>query len=85
MKFLHWEIDAGPDNVIAVRLNRQANVRLLDDINFSAYRSGQSHRYRGGLAKRSPATLGPPHSGRWHVVVDLGGYAGSLEAAVSII
>ncbi len=85
MKFLHWEVDAGPDNVIAVQLNRQANVRLLDDVNFSSYRSGRQHRYRGGLAKRSPATLVAPYQGKWHVVVDLGGYGGSVDAAVSVV
>ncbi len=34
MKFLHWEVEAGPDNVIQVELSRQANVLLLDDSEF---------------------------------------------------
>jgi hypothetical protein len=84
MKFLHWEVDAGPDNVIQVELSRQANVLLLDDMNFSAYRSGRRYRYHGGHAKRTPVTLAPPHRGHWHVVIDLGGYGGHVEASVAV-
>ncbi|MBS0261596.1 MAG: DUF1883 domain-containing protein [Planctomycetes bacterium] len=85
MNFLHWDMHAGPENVIRVTLDRQANVLLMDDSNFSSYRNGQSHRYFGGLAKRSPVSLVPPHGGHWHVVVDLGGYAGTVHAGVSIV
>jgi hypothetical protein len=84
MKFLHWEMNAGPENVIRVELDKQANVLLMDDTNFSNYRSGRRYRYFGGLAKRTPATLVPPHSSHWHVVVDLGGYAGSVSASCSM-
>lgn len=84
MKFLHWDMNAGPDNVIRVELDRQANVLLMDDINFNSYRNGRSYRYFGGLAKHSPSTIVPPHSGHWNVVVDLGGYAGSVQASCSV-
>lgn len=85
MKFRHYEFDAGPDNVIRVRLDGQANVRLLDPINFQRYRSGQRHQYLGGLARRSPLDLCPPHYGRWHVAIDLGGYAGSVNISVELL
>jgi hypothetical protein len=84
MKFLHWDMNAGPVNVIQVELDQQANVLLMDDSNFSSYRSGRSYRYFGGLAKRSPARLVPPHTGRWHVVVDLGGHGGNVRASCSM-
>ncbi len=84
MKFLHWDMNAGPDNVIRVELDTQANVLLMDDLNFRSYRSGRSYRYFGGLVKRSPATLVPPHSGHWNVVVDMGGYAGCVRASCSM-
>lgn len=84
MNFLHWQIQADVGNVVRVELDRQANVRLLDDINFSAYRSGRSHRYHGGHAVRSPVMIPVPHSGHWHVVVDLGGNGGRVQAAVSV-
>ena len=34
MNFLKYEFDAGPQDVIRVDLDKQANVRLLDATNF---------------------------------------------------
>ena len=66
-------------------LDKQANVRLLDDANFSLYQSGKQHRYFGGLAKNSPIRIAAPHTGHWHVVVDLGGYAGTVSASARVL
>jgi hypothetical protein len=56
----------------------------MDSINFSSYRRGQRFRYHGGHAKRSPVLLTAPHAGHWHVVVDLGGHGGRVNASVSV-
>lgn len=85
MQFLHWEIDVGPGAIVRVELDKQANVRLLDDLNFSAYRAGRTHRYHGGHFKESPVRIPIPHLGHWHVVVDLGGNGGRLSASVSVL
>ncbi len=85
MNFLHYEIDAGPDNVIEVTLDKQANVRLLDGDNFRKYKRGGKHNYYGGLAKVSPFRISPPRQGHWHLVIDLGGYPGTVKASVSVI
>ena len=85
MNFLHYEIDAEDGDVVEVTLDRQANVRLLDGSNFSSFRSGRRHSYHGGLAKKSPVRLAPSRAGHWHVVVDLGGYAGTVRAAVRVL
>lgn len=85
MNFLHYEVDADEGDVIEVTLDRQANVRVLDWSNFSSFRSGRAHRYIGGLARQSPVRLAAPHAGRWHVVVDLGGYAGRVRAGVRVL
>lgn len=85
MNFLHYEFDLSDNDVVEVTLDKQANVRLLDDANFAAYRSGRKHRYYGGLAKSSPVRLAPPHSGHWHVVIDLGGYPGSVRASAQVL
>lgn len=82
MNYLHYELDLTPDEVVEVTLDQQANVRLLDDVNFSNYKRGDRHTYHGGLAKQSPIRLAPPHAGHWHLVIDLGGYAGSVRASV---
>jgi hypothetical protein len=85
MNFLHQEFDVGPDDVVEVTLDGPANVMLLDPVNYDRYRRGESFQYHGGLAKTSPARLIPPRGGRWHVVVDLGGFAGRVRAGVRVL
>lgn len=85
MKFLHYEVNLNSSDAVRVTLDKQANVRLLDSNNFQKYRNGQSHNYHGGLATRSPIVLRAPHAGHWHVVIDLGGYAGSVRASVAVV
>lgn len=85
MNFLHYELNLKSGNIVEVTLDKQANVRLLDDINFSHYKRGERHSYFGGLAKQSPVKLKPPSPGRWHVVIDLGGYAGTVRASIKVL
>lgn len=85
MNFLHYEVDAGSNDIVRVTLDKQANVKMMDGANFVRYKSGQSHRYHGGLVKVSPFDLRPPHRDRWHVTVDLGGYGGNVRASVTVV
>ena len=84
MKFLHFEIDASGDETIFVSLDNQANVRLMDTNNFYNYKNGRRYQFIGGRAVRSPCALRAPHAGQWHVVVDLGGYSGRVNASVRV-
>ena len=85
MNFLHYEFDLAANDAVEVTLDKQANVRLLDYANFLLYKSGKRHRYHGGLAKTSPITIEAPHAGQWHVVIDLGGYAGTVRASARVL
>ena len=85
MRYLHSESYLDNGDLAVVTLDSQANVMLMDDINFSAYRSGCSFRYHGGFAQGSPVRIPAPHAGHWNVVVDLGGYAGGIRAGVSFL
>lgn len=85
MNFLKYEFDAGPSDTIEVTLDKQANVRLLDWANFQKYQSGEQHTYYGGNTKVSPVKLRPPRQGHWYVVVDLGGYPGTVRASAQKI
>ncbi len=85
MNYLHYDLNLLPDESVEVTLDKQANVRLLDDSNYSRYQRGEQHQYYGGLAARSPVCLAPPHAGRWHLVIDLGGHAGTVNASVRTI
>ena len=71
--------------MVEVTLDQQANVKLLDDINYRYYQRGERHTYYGGLAKKSPVHLRPPHSGHWHLAIDFGGYSGTVAASVRVI
>jgi hypothetical protein len=85
MNYLHYECDVGPNHTIEVTLDKQANVRILDFANYQNYQSGRPYRYTGGLATVSPTYLKAPHAGHWHLVIDLGGYPGTVRASVRII
>ena len=86
MRFIHYEFHLRPNDAVEVRLDKQANVRLLDGPNFQRYRSGQKYTFFcGGLATVSPIMLPAPHAGHWHVVIDLGGYAGTVSASACVV
>lgn len=85
MNFLHSEFRGSSDKVAVVTLDHQANVMLLDATNFSAYRRGARFKYYGGWNTNSPVKLRPPRQGHWHVVIDLGGNAGTVRAAVRVV
>lgn len=85
MNFLHTDFDGGPNDVVLVTLDHQANVMLLDETAFSSYRSGGRFTYYGGWATKSPVRLRPPSSGHWHVVVDLGGRSGQVRAGIRVV
>ncbi len=85
MNYLHSEHDLEEGDVVQVVLDTRANVLLMDTTNFDHYKSGQNYHYFGGHAKVSPVRLIPPRSGKWHVVVNLGGDSGTVKAGASVI
>jgi hypothetical protein len=85
MKYIHYEFDAEPEDVIEVTLDRAANVQLLDETNYVAYAAGQPFSYHGGYATRSPVRLTPPSRGHWHVIIDLGGGPGQVRTIARLV
>jgi hypothetical protein len=63
----------------------EANVELLDGLNLCSFKAGRRHTYYGGHYKRSPARISIPRSGRWYVVVHLGGFGGSVRSGVRVL
>jgi hypothetical protein len=86
-QFLHTDLGYRQSgDVVEVQLSGSAaNVRLLDSSNLQRYRSGQAHRYYGGLARQSPVRLSVPSNGQWHLVVDMQGLRGTTRSAVRVI
>lgn len=87
MKFIHNDLgQRKAGEIVEITLkNSAANVRLMDSSNFSSYRNGRRHRYTGGLAKQSPVRLQIPHSGHWHVAIDMQGLRGNVRASVRML
>jgi hypothetical protein len=85
--FIHTDLgyQKRGDIVEVVLSGSAANVRLLDSSNFQRYRRGERHKYYGGLGSKSPVRLGIPHSGHWHVAVDVQGLRGTVRAGVSVV
>lgn len=87
MNFVHSDLgQVAPGGVVVVTLGSAANVRLLDETNFRSYRARGSYRgYHMGFYRQSPVRLRVPYAGHWHVVVDLGGYSGTIRAGVQVL
>jgi hypothetical protein len=85
MEFLHQQFELGPNDVIEVALDHPANVQLLDPTNYGNYQNHRPYRYYGGHVTTSPYRLRPPFPGHWHLVIDLGGGAGSVRASGSVV
>ncbi|CAM4092097.1 DUF1883 domain-containing protein [Paenibacillus alkaliterrae] len=87
MNFRHYGLGSRKaGEVVEVSLSgSSANVKLMDSLNFSAYKAGRKHRYMGGHATKSPVRLAIPRSGNWHVTVDLGGYQGSVKSSIRVL
>jgi hypothetical protein len=85
MNYLHYDFNLLSGDAVEVTLDKQANVRLLDDANYSNYQRGDQHQYYGGKALKSPLILKAPYPGHWHLVIDLGGYTGTVRASVRVL
>ena len=84
MEYLHGAVQVSPGGAVLVELDHAANVKVMDDPNFDRYRRGEAHRYFGGHATRSRVFIRPPKPDRWHVTIDLGGYAGRVRAGIRV-
>jgi uncharacterized protein DUF1883 len=86
MEFLHKEFDLVQGDIVEVTLSgNAANVLLLNPDNYQNYRQGKPCTYYGGYARITPFRIEVPKGGRWHLVIDLGGGAGRVQASSRII
>mgnify|MGYP001022098557 CR=1 FL=1 len=86
MEYLHHEYDLSEGDVVEVNLaGNAANVLLLDPENFEKYRQGSAYSYAGGYSRISPVRIPAPRAGHWHLVIDLGGGPGRVQAWGAVI
>jgi hypothetical protein len=87
MKYSYYDLkNRSGGEIVEVSLSgNAANVFLVDSSNFSAYKAGRRYRYYGGHVKKSPVRLQIPRSGHWYLVINLGGYSGSVRHSMRIL
>jgi hypothetical protein len=86
MRYLDFPVNGQAGDRVIVELDHQANVRLVDELNFGLFKRNQTHlRFGGGWATRSPVQLALPRSGSFHVVVDDAGRGGAIRAEVQLL
>lgn len=82
---LHQQFEAISGDVLEVRISRPAWVRVLDSGQYESFLRHGPYRYHGGFFERSPVQIPIPRSGPWHLVVDLGGGTGKVQADMRIL
>lgn len=82
---MYWDLGTlQRGSTVVVALRNQANVQVMTSSEYRSYKSGGRYRYIGGLVTRSPYRATVPSNDHWFVAVDLGGYAGPVEASVAV-
>lgn len=82
MDHLHFETDASPRDTFEVKVDRPANVYLMDDANYKQYCANQAHMSFGGFVDKGSQILKPNRKDRWHIVIDVGRSGGTVSAVV---
>jgi len=85
LEHLHQEFVLDEGDIVEVMSDTQANVMLLSDADYANYKAGRSYHYYGRFFTHFPARLSPPHYGRWHVVLDLGGGSATVRHSLRVI
>ncbi len=87
MKFQSYDLKQRKrGEIVLVTLSgNAANVKLMDNYNFSKYCLGRKHKYYGGHARKSPIRLIIPKNGHWYITIDLGGYKGRFRSSIKIL
>jgi len=81
MNFLHSRVHIDEGDAVLVKLHgTEANIRVMDGLNFRRYRSGSSHRSLSSVSRSYPSALRG-----LECRCDLGGLGGKVEASVHVI
>src|ERR1700748_1926123 len=74
MKFVHDRTFLEKGDAVIVEGTAPCNIRLLDDANFTKFRTGRTYRYFGGTFEDFPARVAVPATGTWNITLDRGGH-----------
>ncbi len=85
MRYLHYDLGAGPQDVIEVTLGRAASILLLDTANYEHFRARERYEFCGGYVTVSPYHFLLPRQGRWHIMIGRRGRNGTVPATVRLL
>ncbi|MEY8769036.1 DUF1883 domain-containing protein [Erwinia sp. ACCC 02193] len=86
MSHIHSREYMDGGSTVSVQCSHQINVLVMDDTNYSNYKSGRSCRYYGGFYKMLPANITVPSTGYWNVVLALpAGHRANIRYSINII
>lgn len=74
MKYLHRVFKAKKGTRIVVHFSEPTRVMLIGDYDYKKYKEHKTYNYRGGHFEESPHEFEIPNDGRWHIVIEKGGY-----------
>lgn len=86
MKVTHFSLGRRQrGDTVEITLTNSANVRLMNDINFSRYkRKSDNYKFLGGEVRNRIFHLTIPNSGYWYVVIDRGETGGEVRSSVNV-
>ena len=87
MQYTHYDLKycTRGQSVEVTLEGNAANVLLLDSANFQNYKNGRKYQYFGGHMTTSISRIPIPSNGYWNIVIDLGGYPGSVRSSVRML
>ena len=71
-------------DILNIRIDRKATVRLMDGANYIKFKDGQAYSYFGGEFTTSPFNITVPRTDHWYIVFDLGGQSGILSYSIRV-
>lgn len=83
--YIHAREYLSRGDVVVVECSHQCNVIVMDDSNYSAYRSRRQYHYHGGHFTHFPARVSVPTDGHWNTVIDLGGGRANIRYNIGYI
>jgi hypothetical protein len=85
VEHLASQFNLSTGDTVEVRIDQPTNVRLMDAHNYQLYRQLGGYRAVGGGFTASLVGLAAPSTGRWVLVLDLGGRAGTIRHSRAVI
>ncbi len=85
MQHLHTREYLSAGTIVQVNCSHQCNVLLMDDTNYSNYKSGRNYKYYGGWRTSFPTQITVPKTGYWNVVIDLAKGSARIQHSIKFI